>query len=104
MTEHFRCVWKKIGTFTVYKRRDGSIAEKRGGNVLAYVCTPELEVLHVIGAKGASEFRGELEWAVRLQEQLASLNGETRSVMARDAHHGRLQKALVERDTFPKAT
>ena len=64
MARHFVAAWKKVGTFSIDSTPNGG-PTKSGGNVAAYFCTPDLEVLNAVagpvsteanrGPKGASE-------------------------------------------------
>lgn len=64
LSAHFRCAWKKVGSFTVVEDR-GTVVEKRGGSVAAYFTTPEGKVLGAsLGAVDTAFFLEEAKWAV----------------------------------------
>ncbi len=60
---------------------------RRGGNVVAYFCTPELEVLHAVGgALSPAEFLKQAEWAVGLAGRLERADAQEREELATLAH------------------
>ena len=73
LSANFRCVWKKVGTFTVVERH-GRVLEKLGGNVAAYFMTPDGRVLGAsLGTVPAGFFLDEAKWAVEAAKSPALL-------------------------------
>jgi hypothetical protein len=59
LNRHFVSSFQKVGTFRV------SGAEKQGGNVACYFCTPKGQVLHLIaGPVDATSFLREARWVM----------------------------------------
>jgi hypothetical protein len=68
---HFVSAFQKVATFQI----NGE--QKQGGNVAAYFCTPEGDVLHAVaGPVNADVFLREARWANETY-QLALLHGQT---------------------------
>jgi hypothetical protein len=60
---------------------------KQGGNVVAYFCTPDLEILHAVwGPESPDRFLEQARFAVDLAEKLRNASAAKRSVIAREAH------------------
>jgi hypothetical protein len=58
LNDSFVSTYQKVGTFTL------AGAQKQGGNVAGYFCTPDGRVLHAIaGPVDAAEFLREVRWA-----------------------------------------
>jgi hypothetical protein len=59
LNDHFVSSFQKVGTFRV------NGAEKQGGNVASYFCTPEGQILHLVaGPVDASTLLREARWVV----------------------------------------
>ena len=87
---NFVSSYQKVGTFTI------NGAQKQGGNVASYFCTPEGRVLHAIaGPVNADVLMREARWVVETSK-LAALDGvksEARlRTFWRKAHAERLQQ------------
>lgn len=64
---------------------------KVGGNVALYLCTPELEVVHVVpGNVDAGALLRELEWAAGVWKEISGLPATARRERVRMAHAGRV--------------
>ncbi len=88
LNDNFVSSYQKVGTFTV------NGAQKQGGNVASYFCTPEGRVLHAIaGPVNADALLREARWVVE-SSKMADLDGlktETRlRAFWRNAHSDRL--------------
>jgi hypothetical protein len=86
---HFVSSYQKVGTFRIAN------GQKQGGNVAAYFCTPQGQVLHVVaGPVGAGPFLREARWVVETHK-LALLEGRQGSHDLREffrrAHAERLK-------------
>jgi len=86
-----------------------STSDKVGGNVVAYFCTPDLQILHAVwGPESPERFLAEATWAVELAKRLRALPPEERVKAARDAHgtnpyrlsQGRCNRSHQERYDF----
>src|SRR5947209_18926383 len=86
MARHFVAAWKKVGTFSIDSTPNGG-PTKSGGNVAAYFCTPDLEVLNAVAGPVSTEtLLHEARWAVDLSNKRATCNGEERQIVARREH------------------
>ncbi len=88
LNDNFVSSYQKVGTFTV------NGAQKQGGNVASYFCTPEGRVLHAIaGPVNADALLREARWVVETSK-LAELDGLTTDTKLRafwrKAHSDRL--------------
>ena len=101
LKQRVRAAWKKVGTFVI---TDGWVGGgpnggfvgkvKVGGDVVTYLCTPQLEVIHAIpGNVPADRFLAELKWAVELAGRLNGRAGDSRTRVAKEAHEAALQTA-----------
>ena len=87
-----------MGTFTIRLTDAAPVGQKEGGNVVAFFCTPDLEVLHAVGgALAPDEFLRQAEWAVRLAERLGKAGAEERKTLASKAHAEEAAKPIVVR-------
>lgn len=85
-----------MGTFTIRLTDQAPAGRKEGGNVVAYFCTPDLEVLHAVGgAPTPDEFLRQAEWAVRLAERLDRGDAEERESLAARAHGDSIEDIQV---------
>ena len=76
-----------MGTFTIRHTELNPNGQKEGGNVVAYFCTPDLEIVHAVGGSlGADDFLRQAEWAVRLAERLGRADHQEREELASQAH------------------
>jgi hypothetical protein len=89
LNRHFVSAFQKVATFQV------NHGQKQGGNVAAYFCTPDGNVLHAVaGPVDAGTFLREARWANETY-QLAQLEKPTPAqlrVFFRKAHVDRLQQ------------
>jgi hypothetical protein len=90
LNSSFVSTYQKVGTFTL----DG--AQKQGGNVASYFCTPDGRVLHAVaGPVDAAVFLREARWAVDTHK-LAQLEHRDDPAGVRhffaDAHAQRLRQ------------
>ncbi len=90
LNDSFVSTYQKVGTFTV------AGAQKQGGNVAGYFCTPDGCVLHAIaGPVDGATFLREARWAVE-SYKLARLEHHNDAVRLKAffsrAHADRLQK------------
>jgi hypothetical protein len=89
VNRHFVSAFQKVATFQV------NGAQKQGGNVASYFCTPKGEVLHAVaGPTDADAFLREARWANETYH-LAKLDELTPAQMQaffRNAHLARLQR------------
>jgi hypothetical protein len=99
LNRHFVSAFQKVATFQV----DGR--QKQGGNVAAYFCTPEGQVLHAVaGPVDAGTFLREARWANETY-QLARLEKKPLPAFFRKAHLGRLlqeQRLDLAEDRLPR--
>lgn len=88
-----------MGTFTIRHTDPNPKGQKEGGNVVAYFCTPDLEIVHAVGGNlGADDFLRQAEWAVRLAERLGRADHQEREELASRAHQeGALEMASPRR-------
>jgi len=90
LDRHFVSAFQKVGTFQIV----GGV-QKQGGNVAAYFCTPQGEVLHALaGPVNGLTFLQESRWAKETYE-LAQLEEPAPAAMRlffRRAHLERLQR------------
>jgi hypothetical protein len=103
LNRHFVSAFQKVATFQI------NGANKQGGNVAAYFCTPEGRVLHAVaGPVNASIFLREARWANETY-QLAQLEnpGPARlQAFFRQAHLQRLQQehgVVLSDEQLPRA-
>ncbi len=76
-----------MGTFTIRHTDPNPKGQKEGGNVVAYFCTPDLEIVHAVGGNlGGDDFLQQAEWAVRLSERLERADLQERQELAARAH------------------
>lgn len=91
LTKHFVSVYDKVGTFEVNFESDGR-ARRNGGNVAAFLCTPNGNVIHVVaGPRTAEAFLAEAKWSVSMFSQITSQSGLGKTparvaIMLRAAH------------------
>ena len=86
LSRRFVAAWTQVGTFTIYQDKDRMIL-KAGGNVAAYFCTPEGEVVHaVLGNVLPGTFLLEAEWAAALAERLDGETPSARKAIVAQAH------------------
>jgi hypothetical protein len=89
VNRHFVSAFQKVATFQI------NGAQKQGGNVASYFCTPKGEVLHAVaGPTDAGTFLREARWANETYH-LAKLDAQTPAQMQaffRNAHLSRLQR------------
>ena len=75
-----------MGTFYRLTKADGTPV-KIGGNVVAYFCTPRMEIVHAVwGAESPEEFLRQATWAAELAKRLHGAKPEERAELARKAH------------------
>lgn len=90
LSAHVAAGWKKQGTFTIeYSDLCMNLpkSHKVGGNVVAYFCTPDLEILHAVwGPEEADSFLQQARWAVGLWEKIRKEPPVKQFVLAREAH------------------
>lgn len=73
LTKNFVSVHDKVGTFQVNSSSDGKTANRNGGNVAAFFCTPSGYVIHAAaGPRTAEAFLAEAKWAVAVYSQILS--------------------------------
>src|SRR5262245_39976692 len=88
---NFVSVYDKVGTFLINVQDDGR-AMRMGGNVAAFFCTPNGNVIHVAaGPRTAEAFLAEARWALAMYADVTSDNGFGKSparvaVMLRQAY------------------
>lgn len=91
LAAHFRCAWKKVGSFTVVEDR-GTVVEKRGGSVAAYFTTPDGRVVGAaLGAVEAGFLLDEAKWAVeaaRKPDTLAEAHAARAEGLIKDPFRG----------------
>ena len=76
-----------MGTFTIRHTNEVPAGQKEGGNVVAYFCTPDFEVLHAVGGTlSPAEFLKQAEWAVGLAGRLERGDAQEREELAALAH------------------
>jgi hypothetical protein len=89
LNANFIATYQKVGTFTIKG------AQKQGGNVASYFCTPEGRVLHgLAGPVGADVMLREARWVVETAKMAALEGGKSESrrrAFWRKAHGERLQ-------------
>lgn len=70
LTQNFVSVYDKIGTFQMNVDENGT-AQKNGGNVAAFFCTPKGYVIHVAaGPRTGEAFLAEAKWALAVHSQI----------------------------------
>jgi hypothetical protein len=70
LSKHFVSVYDRVGTFQVNVSADGKTPNRNGGNVAAFFCTPNGNVIHVAaGPRTAEAFLAEAKWAVAVYSQ-----------------------------------
>ncbi len=73
LSKNFVSVYDKVGTFQVNSSTDGKTANRNGGNVAAFFCTPSGYVIHTAAGPRTSEaFLAEAKWAVSVYSQILS--------------------------------
>ncbi len=73
LTKNFVAVHDKVGTFQVSSSSDGKTANRNGGNVAAFFCTPSGYVIHAAaGPRTGEAFLAEAKWAVAGYSQILS--------------------------------
>jgi hypothetical protein len=73
LTKNFVSVHDKVGTFQVSSSSDGKTANRNGGNVAAFFCTPSGYVIHAAaGPRTGEAFLAEAKWAVAVYSQILS--------------------------------
>ena len=89
LNAHCVAAVQKVATFTIAQGK-----QKQGGNVAAYFCTPDRQVLHAIaGPVDDAVFLREARWAIDVWEAAQLENLATvaeRKVFFRQAHADRL--------------
>jgi hypothetical protein len=73
LTKNYVSVHDKVGTFQVTSSSDGKTANRNGGNVAAFFCTPSGYVIHAAaGPRTGEAFLAEAKWAVAVYSQILS--------------------------------
>ena len=94
LSKHFVSVYDKVGTFEVSVASDGKTPNKNGGNVAAFFCTPNGQVIHVAaGPRTAEAFLAEAKWAKTVYAEILA-DRSLGAMQARADHGSRMAAAL----------
>ncbi len=85
LSKHFVAAFDRVGTFRVNVGGDGTAANKNGGNVAAFFCTPSGKVIHAVaGPRTAEAFLAEAKWTTMVYREALSDPRTGRRLVASD--------------------